>query len=227
MNESIECIILGMLYPNFSFEKKVWQEGFKCIAGCDEVGRGCFAGPVVAGVVVFSDKTVVEEGIVINDSKQIRSKTREKATVWIKKNSLAWGIGVVSVTKINKIGIGGATQMAMRKAIKEANNRLNSSKIDFILIDAFYIPHTKGLKRKNQKPIIKGDGKSISIAASSIIAKVERDKIMLSLSKNPKYKKYGWGRNKGYGTKEHQEALKLHGITRHHRKQFVATFFSR
>lgn len=216
-----------MEYPNFTFEKRVWQKGYKCIAGCDEVGRGCFAGPLVAGVVVFSSELTIEEGIVINDSKQVRPRTREKSTLWIKKNALAWGIGIVSVGKINKIGIAGATQMAMRKAIKDANNRLNSSKIDYILIDAFYIPYTKGLKRKNQKPIIKGDAKSLSIAASSIIAKVHRDKIMLSLSKNPKYKKYGWGRNKGYGTKEHQEAIKLHGTTRHHRKQFVATFLSK
>lgn len=215
-----------MEYPNFSFEKKLWKKGYRLIAGCDEVGRGCFAGPVVAGAVVFPKDLIIDEGITINDSKQVKPRKREVASVWIKKNAISWGIGEVPVSAINRLGLGKATQMAFRRAIKDANTCLESAKINFLLIDAFYIPFTKSLRRKNQKPIIKGDTKSFSIAAASIIAKVYRDKKMLALSKKPKFKKYGWGRNKGYGTKEHQNAIKKFGLTRYHRKQFVETFLS-
>ncbi len=215
-----------MELPNFAYEKKFWKKGYRLIAGCDEVGRGCFAGPVVAGAVVFPKDLEIDKEIVINDSKQVKPRKREKSSLWIKKNALSWGIGEVSVSVINRLGMGKATQMAFRQAINKANNRLNGSKIDYLLIDAFYIPFTKSLRRKNQKPIIKGDTKSLSIAAASIIAKVYRDKIMLTLSKKPNFKKYGWGRNKGYGTREHQEAIKKHGLTRHHRKAFVATMLS-
>ena len=111
--------------------------------------------------------------------------------------------------------------MAFRRAINDASRRLGG-RIDFLLIDAFFIPYVRGLRRKNQQAIINGDEKSFSIAAASIIAKVERDKEMLRFSR--KYPKYGWGRNKGYGTRQHQEALKEFGITRHHRKAFVSRF---
>ncbi len=215
-----------MKLPNFNYEAKLWKKGYGFIAGCDEVGRGCFAGPVVAGVVVFPKNLEIDKEIVINDSKQVKPRNREKASSWIKKNALTWGIGEIPVSIINRLGMGKATQMAFRQAIHEANNRLNGSKIDYLLIDAFYIPFTKGLRRKNQKPIIKGDTKSLSIAAASIIAKVYRDKLMLKLSKKPKFRKYGWGRNKGYGTRQHQNAIKKHGISRYHRKSFVATFLS-
>lgn len=216
-----------MELPNFNYEKKLWKKGYGFVAGCDEVGRGSFAGPVVAGVVVFPKNLEIDKEIVINDSKQVKPRNREKASDWIKKNALTWGIGEVPVSVINRLGMGKATQMAFRQAISKANDRLSSSKIDYLLIDAFYIPFTKGLRRKNQKPIIKGDTKSLSIAAASIIAKVYRDKLMLKLSKNPKFRKYGWGRNKGYGTRQHQNAIKKYGISRYHRKSFVATYFKK
>jgi ribonuclease HII len=210
-----------MKFPSFSFEKKLWRKGFKLVAGTDEVGRGSFAGPVMAGCVVFEKKTKTSNGIKINDSKKLRPLERRKASKWIKQNALAWGIGGASVSVINRIGMAKATKMAFRQAINDANRRLGG-RIDFLLIDAFFIPYVRGLKRKNQQAIINGDGKSFSIAAASIIAKVERDKEMLRFSR--KYPKYGWGRNKGYGTRQHQEALKKFGITRHHRKAFVSRF---
>lgn len=210
-----------MELPDFSYEQNLWEKGFKNIAGIDEVGRGCLAGPVVTGCVVFdslSFRPREESGEIpiINDSKKLSPKQRKLANDWIKKNSLKWGLGSATVPEINKHGIVKATNIAFRRAI------INSEvKVDHLLIDAFYVPFIKGLRRKNQTPIIKGDCLSVSIAAASIIAKVHRDNLMLSLSKNPKYKKYGWGRNKGYGTKEHQLAIKKHGQTRLHRVSFL------
>ncbi len=221
------------MIPDFSYEKKLWRRGFRFIAGADEVGRGAFAGPVVAAAVTFAPITnsqfpIFNENLdlVINDSKQLRPKQREIAAKWIKENALTWGIGESPVNLINRFGMAKATNMAFRKAIANANLKLKakigkSAAIDYLLVDAFFVPYLKGIKRKNQKAIIKGDTKSISIAAASIIAKVHRDKIMLRLSKNPKYKDYKWGKNKGYGTKDHRSVILRKGICRLHRKQFV------
>lgn len=235
-------------YPDFSFENKLWKNGLNFAAGCDEVGRGCFAGPVVAGVCVFSKNTISTmkglplQGIRINDSKKLTAFQREKANSWIKKNCLAWGIGVGSVAEINKRGIVKATNSAFRRAISDASGRLRC-RIEYLLIDAFYIPYVRGMfmpskseKLKNRKikepnkykfcgnqlAIVNGDQKSISIAAASIIAKVYRDNIMKVLS--DKYNKYGWDKNKGYGTKAHQGAIINFGMTKHHRKTFVESF---
>lgn len=121
--------------------------------------------------------------------------------------------GKLAVVSGASRGIGRATQMAMRQAITGL-----WPKPDFLLIDAFYIPYVKSLRRKNQKAIIHGDQKVFSIAAASIIAKVYRDKLMRKLA--GRYKVYGWDRNKGYGTCEHREAIKKYGLTRFHRKVF-------
>lgn len=213
---------------NFSFERKYWKSGFKYVAGADEVGRGSFAGPVVAGCVVFplTFKGFSLQGrIRIDDSKKLTARQRERADVWIKKNAIVWSIGEARASLINRIGMGRATKVAFRRAITQANLKLkteNLKQIDYLLIDAFFIPYVRGLRRKNQKAIIHGDEKSISIAAASIVAKVYRDKLMRKLSH--KFPSYGWGRNKGYGTKEHREAIKKYGLTRYHRRQFVETF---
>ena len=161
------------------------------------------------------------ESIIINDSKKLSPKRREIADKWIRKNALAFGIGSASVAQINKVGIKKASEIAFRKAIKNCG-----VEIDYLLIDAFFIPYVKGLRRKNQKPIIKGDTKSVSIAAASIIAKVYRDKLMMDLGKKSKYRKYKWVKNKGYGTLEHRNAIKKYGLTRQHRKKFVETWIN-
>lgn len=208
--------------PNFGYEKEVWERGFHSIAGVDEVGRGCFAGPVVAGAVVFDSKTRLSDiPVKIDDSKKLSAKRRETADRWIYKNAKACGIGSGSVSQINRLGIKKATEIAFRKAIKNCG-----VEIDYLLIDAFYIPYVKGLRRKNQKAIIHGDAKSVSIAAASIIAKVHRDKIMTDLSREPKYRKYKWLKNKGYGTKEHREMIQKYGVSKLHRKQFVKNYVS-
>jgi len=210
-----------MNLPDFSFEKTVSKKGYRIIAGMDEVGRGCFAGPVVAGAVVFGLNDKWENPPKINDSKKLTPRQREIADKWIRKNALVFGIGKSSVAQINKFGIKKASEIAFRKAIKNCGIEIN-----YILIDAFYVPYVRGLRRKNQKPIIKGDTKSISIAAASIIAKVYRDKLMAKLSNNRKYKKYGWDKNKGYGTLIHRNAIQKYGLTRLHRKKFVESYFN-
>jgi len=219
-HRGIKKHILKQLQPNFSFEKALWKKGYKFIAGVDEVGRGCFAGPVVAGCVVFKHHFRIMGKIRIDDSKKLTPRQRVKTNLWLKENVLAWGIGEASVSLINRIGMGKATKVAFRRAIKGVNKKL-----DFLLIDAFYIPYVRGLKRKNQRAIVDGDEKSLTIAAASIIAKVYRDSLMKKLS--IKHPKYGWEKNKGYGTKEHLGALRKYGLTRHHRKQFVATYFKK
>lgn len=232
-----------MKYPNFFFEKKLRKKGFKYIAGVDEVGRGCLAGPVVTGAVVFApeitnSKLHLPNNIKIDDSKKLTSGQREIASKWIKKNVLAWGIGVGNCAEINKRGIVKTTHSAFHRAIYMMQKRLNN-RVEYLLIDAYYIPYTRGLptglklnmnKRKNPKiiyknsrqlPIVNGDEKSISIGAASIIAKVYRDKIMQRLGVKAKYKYFNWVKNKGYGTKEHLSAIKKFGPTRYHRKLFL------
>jgi len=210
-----------MNLPNFSFERTVFKRGYRIIAGIDEVGRGCFAGPVVAGAVVFDLNDKWEDPPRINDSKKLTPRQREIADKWIRKNALVFGIGKSSVAQINKFGIKKASEIAFREAIKNCGIEIN-----YILIDAFYIPYVRGLRRKNQKPIVKGDTKSISIAAASIIAKVYRDKLMTKLSKNRKYKKYGWNKSKSYGTLTHRNTIQKYGITRLHRKKFVESYLN-
>jgi len=212
-----------MTLPDFRFEKKLHNKGYNHIAGVDEVGRGSFSGPVVAGCVILKPGVLPDptgpDSITINDSKQLTPKKREAADKWIRKNSIAWGIGAASAAQINRLGIKKASEIAFRRAIKNTGIEIN-----YLLIDAFYIPYVKGLRRKNQKAIVKGDTRSISIAAASIIAKVYRDNLMNRLGGSGKYSKYGWGKNKGYGTRKHRDAIKEYGLTCQHRKQFVATW---
>ncbi len=241
-----------MRIPDFSFEKRLWRRGFKFVAGVDEVGRGSFAGPVVAGCCVFDKKGIKKislQDLKIYDSKKLKPKQRESCFLWIKENALAWGVGLGEVSEINKFGIGKTTLKAFRRAVNEVNKKLNKKfkgkkgkvGVEYLLLDAFYLPFIRGLPRKKtqklkgvkdkresfeildsnsrQLAIIKGDEKSFSIACASIVAKVYRDNLMKKLSK--KYKEYGWAKNKGYGTKTHQEAIKKFGITKYHRKAFV------
>ncbi len=199
------------------------------IAGVDEVGRGAFAGPLIAGCVVFSGPAFAKASagkqkdtnrrilsIKINDSKKLTAKQREQSAKWIKENALAWGIGNASVAYINKHGLTRATHKAFRASLRQVQKKVGKG-IDILMLDAFYVPHMKGIPREKQFAIVKGDSKSISVAAASIIAKVHRDALMTRLSKNPRYKKYQWDKNKGYGTKDHRHAIKKYGATRKHR----------
>jgi len=234
--------------PTKNFENKIFKKGLRVVAGIDEVGRGAFAGPVVCGCVVFDKKTIrsFKNGVdvVIDDSKKLSADRREESAKWIKKNALSWGVGVGSVTEINRKKITKTCALGFRRAVKSAQSRINV-RIEYLLIDAFYIPYVRGLimprkkQRKrpinirnlklaksggNQLAIINGDAKSVTIAAASIIAKVYRDRLMQTLSKNPRYKKYSWDKNKGYGTGQHLAAISEFGTTRLHRKDFVNSY---
>jgi len=203
-----------MTKPTFDEENYLWNQDIQHIAGVDEVGRGCFAGPVVAAAVILSkDFSAAGE---VNDSKLLLAKKRKKLSEIIKEEALAFSIAEVSVEVINAVGVGKAAQQAFRQAIKTL-----SIKPQFILMDAFYIQH---IARKKQKPIIHGDAKSVSIAAASIIAKVYRDELMQKL--HEQYKVYDFFTNKGYGTKKHQAAIKTHGLCDLHRTSFNLTKFT-
>jgi ribonuclease HII len=223
-------------FPNFNHEISLWEK-YELVGGVDEVGRGAFAGPVVSACVLF-DPAIARKKIevAIDDSKKLHPEIREEASYWIKENALTWGIGSASAAMINRLGIVKATHTSMRRAIKDANRKLTKG-IEYLLLDAFYLPFLKGIpsKSKNsdkgtnlrQLAIIKGDGISKSIAAASIIAKVYRDAIMVDMSKHYIFNCYGWEKNKGYGTKSHLNALHKFGITKQHRKKFVKTHMAK
>ncbi|MCL5784755.1 MAG: ribonuclease HII [Patescibacteria group bacterium] len=197
-----------MIFPTLDIENKLWKQGFHYVCGLDEVGRGCFAGPVVVGAVVFPQDVVLPEGVA--DSKLLTAKQRAQLEPRIKSLAVSWAIAEISVRDINKLGIGKATQKAFRKAVQSL-----SIKAEFILIDAFRIKH---LSRKKQQPVKSGDKICASISAASIIAKVYRDGLMQKL--HQKYPQYGFDKHKGYGTKQHQEAIKTYGLCRIHRRSF-------
>lgn len=197
-----------MVYATSDIEKSFWNKGYKLICGVDEVGRGCFAGPVVTAAVIFSPDCLFPVGIA--DSKLLNAQKREQLAKEIKNSALSWAIGVSSVELINEIGIGKATQVAFQNAVSSLN-----PKADFIIIDAFYIEY---FDKTFQKPVKGGDKLSVSIAAASIIAKVYRDNLMVDL--DSQYPGYGFAQHKGYGTKGHRQAIKKYGLTKLHRKSF-------
>ena len=192
------------------YEEMLYGEGYTLIAGIDEVGRGPLAGPVAAGCVILKNDSRI---LGINDSKKLSAAKREELSAIIKDEAVAYGIGMASPAEIDNMNILQATYLAMRRAIKNM-----SVKPDFVLADAVTIP---GIDI-SQRGIIKGDAKSMSIAAASIIAKVERDGIMDSYAEI--YPEYGFESNKGYGAAAHIEAIKKYGITPIHRRSFVKHF---
>lgn len=202
--------------PTLFFEKKLWKKQLDLI-GVDEVGRGALAGPLITAAVCFPKNVLKIDGLA--DSKLLKPQKRKQLAKIIKKRSLSYALGECPVVKINKLGITKATAYAFRKAIKKCLSKMKNP-YPFILVDGFYVKFLPGGLKK-QKAVKKGDQKVFSIAAASIIAKVHRDKIMRRLSyKNPQYK---WGKNKGYGTKKHLQALKKYGPTLFHRKKFIKT----
>lgn len=179
-------------------------------AGCDEAGRGCLAGPVVAAAVILP---IGYKNIKLDDSKKISEKNRNELRIDIEKNAIAIGIGIVEERKIEKINILQASLLAMHLAIKNLAVKPSHLAIDGNKFNPYpKIDHTC---------IIKGDGKYMNIAAASIIAKTKRDEIMKKLSIS--FPEYLWDQNKGYPTKKHKNAISEFGITKHHRKSFKLT----
>ena len=190
------------------YEKELFKDGIDFIGGVDEVGRGPLIGNVVAACCVLP-KDFKLDGL--NDSKKLTEKKRDQYYDYILENCIAYGVGKVNPEEIDEINIYEASRKAMMKAIEEVRNKIN---LEHVLVDAMPlpdldIPHT---------PIIKGDAKSISIAAASVIAKVIRDREMYELDE--KYPEYGFKNHKGYPTKKHIEAINTYGLIEGYRKSY-------
>ena len=194
--------------PDFSCENEARSKGYKLVCGVDEAGRGPLAGPVCAAAVILPDNCEIEG---LNDSKKISEKKRESLFDIIKEKAVAYSIAYGSLEEIEEYNILEATYLAMNRAIEGLN-----TKADFALIDGNRVP--KGIKIPCET-VVKGDSKSCSIAAASILAKVTRDRLMLEYDK--KYPQYLFAQHKGYGTKAHYEAIKQHGVCEIHRLSFL------
>lgn len=192
------------------FEKNAYLEGHHLIAGVDEAGRGPLAGPVVAAAVVLAKNTLIPG---LNDSKKLSAAQRDMLFDEIRHKALSYSVGIVDEKTIDHINILRAAKKAMKIAVDKLSHNPDIVLVDAVEIDD--IPH-------KQVPIIKGDSLSISIAAASIIAKVTRDRLMDELSL--KYPKYGFAKHKGYGTKEHIDAIKKEGLCPIHRVTFTKNF---
>ena len=191
----------------YKYEKLLWSSGYKYVAGCDEAGRGPLFGPVVAAAVILP-KDFVLEGL--NDSKKLTEKKREKYYPIIMEKALAVGISIVSSKEIDEINIYEASRQAMLRAIDDMK-----LKPDYIITDAMPLD---GFTSIAHEAIIKGDAKSITIAAASVIAKVTRDRIMYEEDK--KHPEYLFSKHKGYPTKKHIELLNKYGIIDGYRRTY-------
>lgn len=188
------------------FEQTLWDEGFERVMGLDEVGRGCLAGPVVAAGVIFEPGTYIRE---VKDSKQLSLGSRKVLTNKIKAEASYWRVKHCTPDEIDELNILQASLKAMSKCAESEN-----AKPDFLLVDGNHFstglcPH---------QCLVKGDNRSMSIAAASILAKVYRDNLMIKL--HEEYPQFGWKTNVGYPTAEHYEGLKEFGYTKHHRTSF-------
>ena len=201
-----------MVYPDINLEKDLWKKGFKIVVGLDEAGRGPLAGPVSAGAVVIeNEKQVVD---IVRDSKKMTKKQRDEAYALIKEKSSAYGIGMVDSKTIDRVGIQEAVKKAMIIALVQLEKMLNE-KAEYLIADGINILPIIGYKMDRIK---EGDLHHYSISAASVLAKVERDRVMKEYSKI--YPEYGFEKHVGYGTKYHLEMLKRYGPCDIHRKCF-------
>ena len=195
--------------PDSEFERQFHLQGYSHVAGLDEVGRGCLAGPVAAGAVILPCRPSDDLSALVRDSKQLSSKQREAAYEVITDAALAHSVGWTTPAEIDQTGIVPSVRLAMRRALSKLRPAADSLLIDALTLPAVKLP---------QKSIIKGDSKSLSIAAASIVAKVERDGLMSKLSEE--YPGYGFESHKGYGTKRHMAAIQRLGPCPEHRMSF-------
>ncbi len=194
--------------PDFEIEKAAKKSGFKYICGVDEAGRGPLAGPVCAAAVILPEDTIIEG---LNDSKKLSEKKREALFDEICQKAVSYCVGYGSLEEIEKFNILEATFLAMKRAVEGL-----STKADFALIDGNRAPVGLDIPCET---VVKGDAKSCSIAAASILAKVSRDRLLLEYDK--KYPQYNFKKHKGYGTKEHTELILKHGPCEIHRLSFL------
>ena len=194
--------------PDYEFEKAAVNSGFSFICGVDEAGRGPLAGPVCAAAVILPEGAVIEG---LDDSKKLTEKKREKLYDIIKQTAVAYSVAYGTLEEIETVNILEATYLAMNRAIEGL-----TVKPDFALIDGNRVP--RGIKIPCET-VVKGDSRSMSIAAASVLAKVTRDRLMLEYDK--KYPEYNFKKHKGYGTKEHTELIKQYGPCEIHRLSFL------
>ena len=195
----------------WEIEEQVYAEGYTAVGGGDEAGRGPLAGPVCAAAVILPRGHQIPG---LNDSKKLTDKKRRELFPVIQQEALAYGIGFASEAEIDEINILQATYLAMERAIAQLEGKADFALIDGNRAKEFGIP---------VKTVVKGDSLSASIAAASVLAKVARDNVMLELAKD--YPDYGFEVHKGYGTKQHYEALRAHGHCKIHRLSFLKKFY--
>ena len=193
--------------PSFDYEEKARQNGYKSICGCDEAGRGPLCGPVVAAAVILPEGIIIEG---LDDSKKLTEKKRERLYDVIIEKALAYAICEATPEEIDEINILNASMLAMRRAVESLDIPADFALIDGNCSRGFSIP---------TETVVGGDKKSYSIAAASILAKVTRDRQCIQLDKE--YPEYGIAKHKGYGTKDHMEALRKHGAAPIYRTKFI------
>jgi len=191
-------------------ERRLWSDGYERVAGLDEAGRGCLAGPVVAAAVILPPTVEIPT---IRDSKSISEAKRLDARAQIEDQALAWGVARCSPEEIDDINILQAALQAMRRAAQSLEPAP-----DYVLVDGNQWPDPSIEAPWPAETVVKGDAKSQSIAAASIIAKTERDALMRRLAEE--HPEYGWHTNVGYPTQQHYEAIEAHGVTSWHRQSF-------
>lgn len=193
--------------PNLDFENEKYAEGYTAVCGCDEAGRGPLCGPVVAAAVILPRDCEIEG---LNDSKKLTEKKREALFEVIKEKAIAYAIAEASPAEIDEINILNASMLAMRRAVEALPHPADFALIDGNCSRGFTIP---------TQTVVKGDAKSASIAAASILAKVKRDRECIELDRE--YPEYGIAKHKGYPTKDHMDAVRKHGVAPIYRKSFL------
>ena len=197
--------------PDLQFESGLWDSGLRHLAGIDEAGRGALAGPVAAGVVIFSpDDSLLVSMEGLRDSKQMTPSKRSEWATIIQEAALAWGVGFASHKEIDRLGIVPATRLAAQRALQSCAWQADHLLLDYLFIPDLDIPQTK---------LVKGDQRSLSIAAASVLAKTTRDAKMVEL--NSRFPGYQLHENKGYGTQQHLEAIAQLGPSSIHRRSFA------
>lgn len=197
--------------PNLDFERDLWKHGISRIAGVDEAGRGALAGPVAAAAVILpQNKNIQSRLLQTRDSKQLDPGKRGELRILIERLAAAWGVGYSSSKEIDQLGIASATRMAVQRAVSQLGLVPDHLLVDYIILPDEETPQTR---------LVKGDARSLSIAAASILAKTHRDEIMISL--DLKFPAYGFKQNKGYGTGKHRLAIHQHGPCPQHRMSFA------
>lgn len=196
--------------PDLNFERQLWDQGIRCIAGIDEAGRGALAGPVAAAALIFSpDPSLPTRLDGVRDSKQMTPLTREYWAGCLKNVALAWGVGFASCEEIDALGIVPATRLAVHRALQQLLPQPQHLLVDYLPLPEETLPQTS---------LVKGDARSLSIAAASVLAKTSRDALCREL--DVQYPGYGFARHKGYGTAAHLAALERLGASPAHRRSF-------